>query len=76
VVHALVVDPRVVFSTTLVERCAVLLEVRAVIPGEEATASAKETVESKERKTHSGPITVMKITNAATTPMRIPCTFA
>jgi hypothetical protein len=49
VVHALVVDPRVVFSTTLVERCAMLLEVRAVVPGEEAAASAKETVESKER---------------------------
>jgi hypothetical protein len=74
-VHTVVVDPHVVRASALVERRTMLLEVRAVVPVGGWSVSIVASDKGGGGKTHSGPITVIKMTNAATTSMRISCTF-
>jgi hypothetical protein len=81
-VHPFVVNVRVVHAAALIERRAVLLEVRAVVPAErivsmyEPRCYVRKGTESTRENTHSGPTAVTNTMNAAATPMRIFCAFA
>lgn len=65
-----------VASTTFLEGGLALLEVRAVVPSGYMREYTAHNHDLKRKGTHSGPMIVMRTTKAATTPMRIPCTFA